>query len=146
MKTHLSTSVSLESGGTCKTVVIKYDDALFFIVTDRDNLGTLTEVERAPEGEDEDIDVKILSGAGERAEAQLEISRMVADVVLFGDWTGHEKDKWVKLSRAKKLLISICLNKEHGAEEEQIIKKETLKTIIGSIKSLLQANITFFFE
>lgn len=146
MKTHVATSVELPSGRTCKTVAINYEDALMVIVTDRDNMGTLVEVERETEGEDEDIDVRVLSGAGDRSEAQVELARIIAEILLFGEWTGNQKAKWIKLSRAKKLLISVCLNKDEGVNQDQIVRPESLKVILASIKTLLSENKAFFFD
>ena len=146
MKNHVSCTAQIGGNRLCKTLLLKYDDAFMLVVTDRDSLGTLVEVERGLEGEDEEIDVRTISGAGDRAESQMELARAIAEIVLFGEWTGNKKDKWIKISRAKKILISVCLNKEEGAEEEQVLKKESTKAILASIKSLLNEHQSFLFD
>lgn len=143
---HISTTAAGHQTAI-KIVAINYEDAIMLILTSRDSLGTMAIVERSGEGEKEtEIDLELLTGAGDRAEAHMNLARMVAEILLFGQWTGTRREKWLRMSRSKKIVISVCLDKEEGAEEDEILRKETIKNLISSMKSMLSENSSFFFD
>ena len=125
---------------------MKYEDAWLIILTSKDNLGTLVEVLREHEGEDEEIDVSVLTGAGDRAEGHLGLARIIAEIFILGSWTGNKRDRWIKATREKKILISVCVDKEEGAQEDELLNKDTIKTILNSTKTLLSENLIFLFN
>ena len=134
-----------------KIIANNYGDTLFFIITQNNKMGSVIEVLKEGELDDFEIDVNLLSGAGQRSESYLEVVRALAEIFLkqTATWAGKSLEPRMvsvlkKILEKKKVIFAVCLNKEETQSEESTISPDTVKIIIEGFRGFLSNHCSFF--
>ena len=137
-----------------KMIFNRYRDCFFVIITQRDKFGSFIEVLR----EDEDFDVKLLSGASSRGDKYLDIAHTLTKIWIGNprEVLGLETKKEIDLFKSrtnKKILFNICLDIKPVSDDtingidagfEDELEEEMRKELFIGWKEFVIENINFF--
>ena len=134
-----------------KLIANNYEDCLFFILTQKDKMGSIIEVQREGEGAEFEIDVVQAAGAGIRSDSYLNLVRVLAEILLkqVDSWTnGKLPPNILRIFKQtliqKKVVFSVCLEKEFTDDPEITLSGLTQKEIISGFRTFLGSNVEFF--
>lgn len=142
-----------EEESQVKLVFNRYSDSFLVLLTQRDKFGSfvisaLFQIQII-RGDDDEIDVKLLSGASKYADLYLEIARTLAEIWVGNPSkilgiTGKKALDIYKSRTNKKIIFNLCLNlsssEDYTSEEDELF----LKGLYSAWKDFVLENVNNF--